>query len=218
MVNHSHDTLQCGHWNLHKLVDGEWFHIAPTVHTSDCRVLHPGARKTWTLRAFNGEAVDCGRDCHCGGLTQGFLGGGEYAVVAGFGHPADQSAALVELAGPPAELTLTDDATTERQGDRVVVTTDRYGDGDPRVDATLELTRVDAAEERLIVEQVMSTGGLASRGRGLRNTLAALTDDATSVLLRTDENVADAATGYDSTTRRFRLRGQAYEVTKSLDG
>ncbi|MFB6269664.1 MAG: hypothetical protein ABEH83_06955, partial [Halobacterium sp.] len=56
MVNHSHDAASCGHWNLHKLVDGEWFHVGPRAHTSDCRTLQPGDRMEWALRAFNGEA------------------------------------------------------------------------------------------------------------------------------------------------------------------
>jgi len=111
MVNNSHQGLRCGHWNLHKLVDGEWFHVAPTVHTSDCRLLAAGGRTSWSLRAFNGEAVPCGRACGSDGLTRGYLGGGEYAVVAGYGHPADASGALVELVGDAVEIVPTDDVT-----------------------------------------------------------------------------------------------------------
>jgi hypothetical protein len=42
MVNNGRDGLRCGHWNPHELVDGGWFHVAPLVHTADCRVLHRG--------------------------------------------------------------------------------------------------------------------------------------------------------------------------------
>jgi hypothetical protein len=215
-VNHSTESVGCGHWNLHKLVDGEWYHVAPTVHTADCRGLAPGQRKRWSLRAFNGEAVPVGSGCGCGsdGHTQGYLGGGEYAVVAGYGHPTDASAALVELVGDPVDIVPTDDARIERDGNRTVVTTDRHGDGDHPPDATVALTRADAADERLIAEQVMSDGGFSAQGRGLRNLLAAMTSDTERVVLRTDDHVADAAVGYDTRVRRFRVRGQAYEVSR----
>jgi len=213
MVNHSHESLQCGHWNLYKLVDGEWFHIAPTIHTSDCRGLVPGARKTWSLRAFNGEAVGCG-DCGCNsGLTQGYLGGGEYAVVAGYGHPVDASGALIELGGDPATLALTDDASAIRDGDTVTVTTDRYGDDEHPPDAAFTLTRTDTADQRVIAEQVMASDGFAASGRGLRNLLAAVEPDVEEVVLQSDDH---ALRDPDSTgaTKRVQFRGQAYEIMR----
>jgi len=213
MVNHSHELLLCGHWNLYKLVDGEWFHVAPTIHTSDCRGLAPGASKTWSLRAFNGEAVGCG-DCGCNsGLTQGYLGGGEYAVVAGYGHPADESGALVELVGDPATLALTDDATADREGDTVTVTTDRDGDDEHPPDATFALTRANTAAQRVVAEQVMASDGFAASGRGLRNLLAAVESDVAQVVLQTNERALrepDSA----GATKRVRFRGQAYEITR----
>lgn len=51
-----------------------------------------------------------------------------YAVVAGYGHPVDESAALVEFTDKPVTLALTDNASSERDGDTVTVTTDNYGD------------------------------------------------------------------------------------------
>jgi hypothetical protein len=210
MVNNSRETLRCGHWNLYKLVDGEWFHVAPTVHTDDCRGLPAGGRKQWSLRAFNGEGVPCGSD----GLTQGYLGGGEYGVVAGYGHPADASGALLELVGDSVDVVPTDDVTQERDGDTVVVTSSRYGDDQHPPDAVLTLRRADSADDRLIAEQIMAQGGFAANGRGLRNTLPALTEDVEQVVLRTDDHVVDSAVGYDTPTRRFRFRGQAYEVRR----
>ncbi|MCD2199964.1 hypothetical protein LPA44_08650 [Halobacterium sp. KA-4] len=216
VVNHSHESVGCGHWNLHKLVDGEWFHVAPMGHTSDCRQLAPGSRESWALRAFNGDAVPCevsGGGCR-DGLTRGYLGGGEYAVVAGYGHPEDQSAALVELVGDPVTITPTEDATVEVDGDTAVVVTGRYGDGERPPDASFTLTRVVDADERVIAERVMGDGGFARAGSGLRNALAAATDDVERVVVRTDEHAVDGALGYDADTRRFTFRGQAYEVTR----
>lgn len=215
VVNHSHGGLRCGHWNLHKLVDGEWFHVAPRIHTSDCRILSPGDRKQWSLRAFNGEAVPCGTTCGgSAGLTRGYLGGGEYAVVVGYGHPTDDSAALVELVGDPVSLTTTDDARIERDGDTITVTTDRYGDGEHPPDATFTLTRTDSAERRLIAEQLTGDDRFGARGRGLGNALAALTPDADRVVVRADDHAVDRSVGHNGSARRFQFRGQAYEASR----
>ena len=215
MVNNSHERLQCGHWNLYKLVDGEWFHVAPTGHTADCRLLVPGGRKQWGLRAFNGQAVGCSTgDCTCDGLTQGYLGGGEYAVVAGYGHATSESGALVELVGDNVAVTPTDDVSTSREGDTVTVTTGQSGDGDRSADGTFSLTRTDSAGERVIAEQVMASGRFATHDGGLRNALPFLTDDVSRVVVETGEQAVNGVLGYDSDSRRFRFRGQAYEVTR----
>ncbi|GAA5432568.1 hypothetical protein [Haloarcula japonica] len=214
MVNNSHERLQCGHWDLYKLVDGEWFHIAPTGHTADCRILVPGGREQWGLRAFNRQAVGCGTgDCHCDGLTQGYLGGGEYAVVAGYGHTTTESGALVELIGGRAAVTPTDSVSTARDGDTVTVTTDRH-DGERPADATFSLTHADSASERIIAEQVMTSGRFATYEGGLRNALPFLTDDVSRVVVKTDEQAVDGVLGYDSDSRRFEFRGQAYKVDR----
>lgn len=220
LVHHGRESVGCGHWNLHKFVDGEWFHVGPRLHTSDCRNLAPGERIQWTLRAFNGEAVPCGDGCgggagSCsGGLTQGYLGGGTYAVVAGYGHPADESGALVELVGDPVEIVPPDGVTTERDGDTVVVTMESYGDGEHPPDESFSITRTDAAEERLLAEQVMTRGGFGTNGNGLRAALAALEADVERVVVRADEHVVGNVLGHDQETRRFSLRGQAYELTR----
>jgi hypothetical protein len=209
-LNHSRETVRCGHWNLYKLADGEWFHVGPTVHTSDCRMLHPGGREQWSLRAFNGEPVPTGGDCH-EGFTRGYLGGGEYAAVAGYGHPEDESAALVEFVGAPVEVVPTADATRARDGATVTVTTEQYGDGDE--DATLTLERTDSADERLLAEQVMRGGQFGSRHTALRDALAAFAAGVDVVHVQTGERAVDRALGYDETERRFTFRGQAYVAT-----
>ncbi|EMA19384.1 hypothetical protein [Haloarcula amylolytica] len=215
MVNNSHERLQCGHWDLYKLVDGEWFHVAPAAHTADCRLLKPGSQEQWGLRAFNGPAVGCGTgDCHCDGLTQGYLGGGEYAIVAGYGHATNESAALVALVGDRAAVTPTDGVPTARDGDTVRVTTDRHGDGERPTDATFTLTRTDNASERVIAEQVMAHGQFAMSDGGLRNAIPFLIDDVSRVVVETDEHAVDGVLGYDTSRRRFQFRGQAYEVTR----
>lgn len=216
VVNHSHETLQCGHWSLYKLVDGQWFHVAPRGHTSDCRTLVPGEKKQWSLRAFNGEAVPCDHGSFGGsGLTRGYLGGGEYAVVAGYGHPTDASGAVVELVGDSVTLAPTDDASVERDGDTVTVTTGRYGDDEHPPDATFALTRAETADQRVIAEQVMATGRIGGGYTGLRNLLAVASSDVDRVVLRTDEHALHADLREEGATRRVRFRGQAYEITRT---
>jgi hypothetical protein len=217
LVNHSARELSCGHWNLYKLADGEWYHVGPNIHTSDCRLLAPGGHQEWALRAFNSDAVPCGEHAGAGcgdGLTRGYLGGGTYAVVAGYGHPADQSGALIELVGDSVTLEPAAEATIDRRGSTVTVQFPEYGDGEHPPDASFTLSRADGAEERLIAEQVVDSGGFAGSGRGLRTALAALDADAERVEVRADEHIVDAATDHDSTSRRFRFRGQAYQVTQ----
>ena len=215
-VNHSRETLRCGHWNLYKLVDGQWFHVAPRVHTADCRGLFAGATKRWSLRAFNGEAVPCGDSRRSGGLTRGYLGDGEYAVVAGYGHPADESAALIELVGEPVSLALSDSATIEREGDIVTVTTESYGDGERPSDATFTLTRTETADGRIIAEQVMGARRFGGGDDGVRNALAAMESDVDRVVVRSDERGFNSLRE-EGDSRRFRFRGQAYEITR-VDG
>jgi hypothetical protein len=214
VVNHSHEMVRCGHWNAYKLVDGEWFHVGPLGHTADCRALHPGERKTWWVRAFNGDPVACGSDCHRG-FTRGYLGGGEYAAVAGYGHPTDESAALVEFVGDPVDVVPTGDATVERDADAVTVTTDEYGNNDEVPDASLSLTRIDDADDRLIAEQLMDGTRFRNDSpySALRNALAVFDSDVEEVVVRTDVSAVNRSVDWEAETRRFRFRGQAYEAT-----
>jgi hypothetical protein len=223
LVNNSHESVGCGHWNLHKLVDGEWFHVGPLVHTADCRSILSGARMDWTLRAFNGPAVRCDCGYSCGdGLTRGYLGGGTYAVVAGYGSPADESGALVELVGDPVTLEPTDGVTIERDGTEVVVTTPAFGDGEHPEDATLTVERAgddaDGDADRLIVEELMGGRRTSGRSRALRNAIAVFEEDVERVDVRTDEYAVDDAVGHDASTRVIRVRGEPYELTAERPG
>lgn len=209
-VNRSREASSCGHWDLYKLVDDEWFHVAPWVRTADCRFVLPGGVVPHRLRAYHGESVPCE-----GARSVGFLGGGTYGVVAGYGHETDRSGALVEMEADPVELVPTAGATSERDGDTVTVTTPEYGDGEHPPDATLTLERTDddPDAERLVAEQVMGRPLV-----GLRTSLAFFGDDVDSVVLRTDEHVADRAVGYDADRRTFRFRGETYEARAEYEG
>lgn len=222
LVFNARESTGCGHWNLYKLVDGEWFHVGPMVHASDCRSIAPGARMDWHLRAFNGPAVAC--DCDGpGGLTRGYLGPGTYGVVAGYGHPASESGALIELAGESVSIDPTDDATIERDGSTVEVTTDSYGDGEHPPDATLTVERAgedrdsDDDPDRVIAEQLMGGESILGRSNALRNAIAAFEDGVERVEVRTDEYDVERAVGREGSTRRIVFRGTIYELTAEFD-
>lgn len=198
-VNHGREGTGCGHWYFYKLVDGEWFDLGPYVRTADCRIVPPGGHKRMTLRAAHGEALDCqGQN-----MTYGFLGGGRYAFVAGYGIDADRSGALVEFDAPPVEVRPTDDVSATRDGDTVRVESPRYESDDRRV---LQVDHAESADERLIAEQVMDR-------RGLRNTLPFFESGVETVLLKTDRATVRRASGWSDGPTRFRFDGRAYVVT-----
>ncbi len=214
VINHSTTRLQCGHWNLYKLVDGQWFHVGPFVHTSDCRRLEPGDTKQWTLQAFNGATPSAGGGpgTHHDGLSQGYLGGGTYATVAGYGHPEDESGALVDLVGDAVELEPVPNLPVERSGGTVTVTLPEYRGDEPPEDASFSLTKTGEADERLVAEQLMSAGQYRPGFRAIRAGLALWDEDTERVEVRADVTLVDRATGHDSDSRRFRFRDQAYLV------
>ncbi|MFC6954641.1 hypothetical protein [Halorubellus litoreus] len=208
-ANRSRETAQCGHWNLFKLDGGEWFHVAPLYHTADCRALAPGTGKQYVLNAYHGEALPDPEYYGPGGSV-GWLGGGTYGLVAGYGPDGGDGAALVELVGPDRTVVPTDDASATVDGDVVRVSTeppDADFERSERVTATLE--RVDAASDgtRYLPEQVMRR-----YYRALRNTLA-FVDDADRVVLDTTDRWPERVTGYEATATTFRFEGDAYEFT-----
>jgi len=217
-VNHSREAVGCGQWSLYKLVDGEWFLLGPWSSPTSCRLLAPGGRAEWTLRAFTG-AADPPPERRGREYTRGHLGGGRYGIVSGYSHATGVSAALVELVGPPAEIVPTDDATVARDGDVVTVTTAPYGDDRFAPDASFAVERVGAADdgaERLIAEQVMDRHGL-SRARGLRNALPFFRPEIERVVVRTDETVRRRVLPAARSVRRFRFDGETYAVTAPDD-
>lgn len=206
-VNHTRESLGCGHWYVYKLHDGEWFDLGPYARTAECRIVPAAGTKPWTLHAYRGG----GELPPEAGRAYPHLGGGRYAIATGYGADAWGSAALVELSGAPIEITPTAGVEAERADGTVTVTSPRWSAGADDA-ATLTLTRADSAAETLVREQVMRR-----RYRGLRNTLPFVEAGVEAVVLRTGEHVAQQLVGYESQTRRFRIDGRAYELTVSGD-
>lgn len=209
-VNHSTEATSCGHWNFYKLHEGRWYHLGPYVHTSDCRVLPAGGVEDWTVDAFHSEGFETDAE------RFGHLGGGTYAVVAGYGHATKYSGAIVTLEAPPVTIEPTDGVDHERSDTTVTVTSPAWEEkAESR--ATLTVTATDAADRLLLPEQVMTTQGTLgriTRYRGLRNTLPFFTEFVDEVRLRTSELVAEDVVGYDadSVTVRVATHAQAYRV------
>lgn len=204
-INHSRETLGCGHWTLYKLHAGEWFSLGPLVRLAVCYQVAPGGTDTWTLDLYNGDGID--NSPYDDDETHDFLGGGTYAAVVGFGHETGRSGALVDLQGEQIDIVPTADAAAERDGATVTVTTPRWRDAETG-SVTLRLTRAASADTTLIPEQVM-----LGRYQGLRNSLAFLDSGVDEVLLRTNDRVADRTVGFDGERSRYRVEGEAYELT-----
>jgi len=208
-VNHTAETLGCGEWRLFKLVDGAFYDLDVGVVTSTCRPLPPGARSQYELRAFRDVPLSNDDPVQ---HAKGFLGGGTYAVVAGYGAETGSSGALVALDGPAVDVRPTDDVTAERDGSTVTVRRDgrEQTATDP---ATATVTRVDEAERRLIAEQVMQPWN-----RAVRNTLPFFGDDVEAVVLETTARAVDLAVEFGSDTHRFSFGGQAYQFVGERGG
>jgi hypothetical protein len=122
------------------------------------------------------------------------------------------------VTGDPVTTVPTENVTTERDGNTATITTDSYGDDDHPPDASFTLTRVDSASERLLPEQVVASGEFGPPGNGLRNALAAMAAGVRRVIVRADQHAVDRALDNADRTRRFELRGQAYEVSRRSEG
>ncbi|MFB6359771.1 MAG: hypothetical protein ABEH59_00450 [Halobacteriales archaeon] len=206
LVNHSRDAVAGNpyFWRLWKQVDDSWFHIAPVGWPLPLVRIPPGGRHESTLAAFATRPVDCE-----GGRAVGHLGEGHYAYEIGIGRDDVTHAALVGFEASSVTIEPTDGLDVSRDGAEVRVNWPRRADDVPG--ATLTLTRSDAAERRLIPEQVMQ-----SRNVALRNTLPFLDADVDRVRLMTDRNTVSRGArtdGYEDGTFRFRLRGETYAAS-----
>lgn len=205
--NRSEESTSCGHWNLYKLQEDQWFHIGPSAHDGICENLPSGESETWTIEAAPGEMDNSGQD------QFPYIGGGYYAAVVGYGHVTSNSGALVKFDGPPVSIVSTDDVTSESDGDTVTVTADEWqtaSDGNKERQATLTLERAQTADHKLIAEQIMRR-----RNRGHRNLLAYMNSNIERVVLRTDKRTADQTVSNDTQAIRFQYANQAYRVRRN---
>lgn len=210
--NHGREKLSGNpyYWKLWKLVDGEWFHVAPWGWPQPLTWVPPGGVQRWTLAGFSGKTVRCD-DAN----TVGHLGGGRYAFQVGIARESRTHAALVDVESPPATLEPTEGLSVERDGGVVTVDWPHREDEVPQ--ATLTLTPAADADPdaRLITEQVMQHRNVA-----LRNTLAFWGADTERVELVTDRNTVSRGArtgGYEDGSFAFRYEGTTFEAAADFD-
>lgn len=219
-VNH-HTEAASGNpydWTLYKLVDDEWFHVAPYAVPSPLSHVQPGGSQSWTRRFFGGAGFDRGEEERAGapridGSSVGHLGGGTYAMRVGMSVEDAEPAALFELESEPTTVAPSADAEVVDEDDDVLVVEDRRWreeDDDWRRELHLSPAGVDPteADERLIPEQVMQP-----HHHGLRNLLA-YRDEATNVQLRTDHGTANRPAGVDDDELLLAFEGDVYRIEK----
>ncbi|AFZ73313.1 hypothetical protein [Natronobacterium gregoryi] len=149
-------------WNLHKLVDGDWFYLGPRLVPMPLHPIHPGGSMTWTIAvqpdgSGDGEIED--------EIVREHLGSGIYAFgVDGWSSDgsSDARTALIEtfeLEAP--ELSLEPSKAVEvvewdesKDGEELVARTDRAGKADQPTAYELEVADSSESAERVILEQV----------------------------------------------------------------
>lgn len=196
-------------WRLYKFDDGEWFRIAPQVIPGPGGEIAAGTEDVSTLRLENDYAAQDQYQPATSDRTAtvGPIGGGRYALQVGYGRYDEDGqtkhAALFEVEGPAATLEPRDDLDVTREDGRVTVESPRR-ERDERP-ATLAVSRVEDADDRLVTEQV-SRFDL----HGLRNALPFFEPGIETVELRTSSEAVSSSRFDDGWT--FEYRGEAYEA------
>lgn len=205
LVNHTIDPLggNPDEWKLHKLVDGAWYRVAPWTIDLSAGPIPPGGQFDYVIAASHGPRPPC--DCAATGGAVGYLGGGTYALEAGYSRvrTSETYAALFRLMARDRSVEPTGAATVEREASRTVVTRPEWGDGEEPPDATMTVAHTsDSSARRIIAEQVYRPPFQA-----LRDVLPYRSE--TPVVLRADARVVGSFLGGD-VRRSFRYDGETY--------
>ncbi|MFC5969758.1 hypothetical protein ACFPYI_00295 [Halomarina salina] len=183
--NETDAAFQTNHYaaRLHKQVDDEWFHVAPTAWPQPLTPLSGDDRHSWTVYPHsepidepNGAPGDSETTRIVGGLGGGRYVFGNLGWFAGGDHEEQTAAvATVEIQGPPAELTTTGDVTdVSVDGETLGARWTAGREHEYSSVAAFVLRTTDAStERRLITEQLLQPGSV--RPRPLRDALALLT-------------------------------------------
>ena len=204
-------------WQVHKRVDGEWFHVAPLSWPEPLMTVEPGGTHTWTV-TLDDVAVESGnlvprltaeRD-----VALPAVGGGTYAFRArGFFADDDFETALAfaatfDIDAPPLELaptTLIDEP--EFDGETLRASSSR---GNPETENprfVLELERLEPPvinARRMVTEQIV-------RRLPLRDAVALAEEfDADSVAIVEENGALPMFTS--NLPRSIEYQGSYYEV------
>jgi len=202
-------------WRVHKIVDGEWFLVAPWSWVQTHLRLSTGERDRYTFGLFHDEAMECDAQ------TIDYLGGGTYAFDTDYVPPDElvTYATMFDVEAPALTLDVEEDATVE-EGNPAVVTLPDYQDATAPV--TVTVARTDAhPDSKLIPEQLPRIPF-----RVLRNSLPLFDGGREAVRVRTDRETAQWLP-VEGTSEMVEwlfgseigdvveYRGETYEVTAS---
>ncbi|WP_255195657.1 hypothetical protein [Halorarius litoreus] len=206
LVDHTIDPLGGNpeEWKLYKLVDGKWYRVAPWTIELAAGPIAPGETFDYVVAAAHGPAPEC--DCTDTGGVVGRLGGGLYALEAGYSRvrTSETYAALLRFDAPDLRVEPTEGATVERHEDRTVVTRPEWNDGSGEPTATMTVTRArDLLARRVLPEQVYRRPYAA-----LRDVVPYLAE--TPVVLRTGEELVRDFLGRGVSRRGFSYEGETY--------
>jgi hypothetical protein len=177
-------------WSLWKREDSQWFHIAPHVTPDPLHVVLSGESHEWHVTMTNAENADAGASGQQD-ITLAGLGGGEYAFATDGWFEGDDHedkiglGARFDLRGDPVELTPTEDASTTRDGDTVVVTTDAESTERAAFVVEREGVPPDQPLRHRITEQLLRPGLPADDPNVFRNTIPFFEDGVSTVRLET---------------------------------
>lgn len=154
MVNRSKESISGNPhgWGLYKLVEGEWFHVAPGAVPLPASGIPPGDAVESSLSVYHREGT------RGGGRTAWNVGGGRYAYLVHFGK-SGYNAALLDIDAPELPLEPPEDARVEDRGDVIEVSSGewREREGPTADENVMRPIRVEVVEdedaERIITEQ-----------------------------------------------------------------
>lgn len=203
--NHSHDVVSGNpyRWGLHKLVDGEWFRIAPWGYNVPAMRIPPGDSDVSELSLFHGDPIACEN-----GRGVGHLGGGRYGYSVGFSRDSETHAALIDLAAPGVDPEPDDDLEVERDGSEVVVTTPAWHDEEHPPRAEIAFERTDREPDRRLVAEQLFRRPMA----GYRNALPFFDAGVERVVLRADRHTVGDTVGYGELERTVAFEGETFHA------
>ncbi|XGI84133.1 hypothetical protein ACEU6E_02475 [Halorutilales archaeon Cl-col2-1] len=200
-------------WDLYKLVDGDWFHIAPLIVNLPMSYVYPGDTERSSLHLFHGEGLGCECQTPDGKVRDvDRLGGGRYAYTVDFGREGERHAALLDIEAPELTIEKPDDVEVERRGSTVVVSTVDSEDGS---DLSIRVERSDGTEgdRRVIAENIY-------RGNShLRYSVPFFEGGVEAVVVETEKRAVFPSLPFSSeTSKSYVYKGRTYTAEVLDDG
>lgn len=212
MINRSREPVSGNPdgWGLYKLVDGDWFHVAPDEVQLPATSIPPGGTAESSLTVYHRGGT------RGGGRTVWNVGGGRYAYLVHFGKSGYRNAALLDIDAPELRLEPPEDAQVDDRGDVIEVSSGEWRERQGRTadERMMRPIRVEIVEdedgERIITEQTYKR-----RNEYMRYSLPFFEEGVEEVVAKADAGgmrsaFMDEGTTYvyEGTVYRFRYEGE----------